>query len=120
MTLGASQHAPRRIAGRPGHVSQQGHEPGQQLHHHRKDFVARDSVAKPIGNTCQDMAATRNTSQASSYATIARDCVPTTARDNQDDCQASVSLARHDASSYATRDSLTARQAEYGNISYPF
>ena len=69
--------------------------------------------------------------QASSYSNITRNfatntkdlCTITTARDNQDDCQASVSqswivamgtsLAGHHASSYATytRDSLTARQS---------
>ena len=37
-----------------------------------KDFVAKDSDAKSIGDTCHDMAATHSISQASSYTTIAR------------------------------------------------
>jgi hypothetical protein len=105
------------------------------------DFVAKESDAKSIGDTCQDMAATHSISQASSYTAITRIWAITSSRDNQDDCQTATShnisqafsnttiardcatstnrdnqddcQARKDASSHATatKDSLTARQA---------
>ena len=99
-------------------------DPSQASSYSNITRINRKGVTKPIGNTCQKKAASYNISQASSYATNTKDlCTITTARDNQDDCQASVSqswkvamgtsLAGHNASSYATytRDSLTARQA---------